>query len=518
MWDKPDICIVGSGAAGSFLVKELSDSELSILIIETGGETLDSDSSKFIDKFDIKKTHKLNYGFSRQLGGSTNLWAGRVCPLESSDFDAKNDSGGWPISFSELIQHYDKAADHMNVPTYDYFKEPAAPANAIGWMKGLFQSNVISIKKFIWSTPPYNTHTNILNNLLNNSKKISIRSGCHVTQLFENERCDKIEAVEFIDRDNKKHKIYPKHVVLCAGGIENARLLLNSINQQKHGIGNKHDVVGRYFSTHPKADMGVVILNKPVAVDKNPLFSDTNEGGVSIRHGIGLQEKYIKNNSILNHYIQLTPLLEYTASTFFEKTKNSSVLNSSLINKSKVLQGFLPGIGLVLYELIGRISKMQRKTKKFIVRAFLDQYPHPDNRIALSDTLDKYGFPKANIHWEFKDQDKESVLKSFELINDNLRDNGIGHMEYSKLKEIDHWPMIAIHSHFMGSTRMGDDPKTSVVDKDCKAHGYSNLFIAGPSVFPTYGYANPVFTIAAISFRLGAQIKALYGQDHKNQI
>ena len=75
-------------------------------------------------------------------------------------------------------------------------------------------------------------------------------------------------------------------------------------------------------------------------------------------------------------------------------------------------------------------------------------------------------------------------------------------IEYSGLETLQDWPLIGVHSHLMGTTRMGDDTKTSVTNADGRVHGTSNLYIAGPSLFPTYGFANPFLTITALSLRL----------------
>jgi choline dehydrogenase-like flavoprotein len=61
--------------------------------------------------------------------------------------------------------------------------------------------------------------------------------------------------------------------------------------------------------------------------------------------------------------------------------------------------------------------------------------------------------------------------------------------------------------HHMGTTRMGADPKTSVVDKDCRTHQVTNLYIAGSSVFPTAGDSNPTLTIVALAHRLADTLK-----------
>jgi choline dehydrogenase-like flavoprotein len=517
MFKNPDICIIGSGAAGSFLANTLKEEKgLSVLILETGNHNSDSNSDRFINDIKIDEVNNFNYGFSRQTGGSTNLWAGRVAPFEQSDLTKKQSINveGWPIDIEDLAPFYNKASEIMGLPPYEYFlKDEATVENKqTNNLINICKKSHLEIKKFIWSTPAFNSRTTILKSIVNNKHKhIKLIEDCHVTQLIENNARDSIIAVEFIDGNGRKRTIKPKYTVLSAGGIETPRILLNSTSQSPLGIANDHDVVGRYFSTHPKADMGVLILNKSCPID-HPLFSDCNEDAISTRRGIGLNQITQTKNELLNHYIQLTPMLEYTSSLLFERVKNVSVLNSKLINKNKVLTNLLPALGHIIFEIIGRIAKLQQKSKKYILRTFLDQHPNKDNRIYLSKDLDEYGFSKANIEWEFSKKDRDSVLHFFRELDGTLKENDIGTIEYSKLEELEKWPITAIHSHFMGTTRMGNDPKTSVVDKNCQAHGYSNLFIAGPSVFPTYGYANPVYTIAALSIRLGEFLKRVSRQ------
>ena len=121
----------------------------------------------------------------------------------------------------------------------------------------------------------------------------------------------------------------------------------------------------------------------------------------------------------------------------------------------------------------------------------------------LSADQKEDGTYKADIQWRYSDQDKQSVLKFFSHLDTVLQECNIGQVEYSGLERHEDWPLIGIHSHFMGTTRMGDDHKTSVTDANARVHGSSNLYIAGPSLFPAYGFANPFLTIVALSLRLG---------------
>jgi choline dehydrogenase-like flavoprotein len=115
--------------------------------------------------------------------------------------------------------------------------------------------------------------------------------------------------------------------------------------------------------------------------------------------------------------------------------------------------------------------------------------------------------PLANVKWTFSAEDRASVLAFFDTLGQNLQALGLARMYYERLKNTPDWPLIGIHSHFMGTTRMGDDPATSVTNRDCRIHGSDNVFITGPALFPTCGYANPVYTIAALSLRLADHLK-----------
>jgi choline dehydrogenase-like flavoprotein len=90
-------------------------------------------------------------------------------------------------------------------------------------------------------------------------------------------------------------------------------------------------------------------------------------------------------------------------------------------------------------------------------------------------------------------------------LKEELTQKKIGYFDYSRPIDKD---FIGIHSHFLGGTRSGVSSKNSVVDRNLKVHGFTNLFISGPSVFPSFGYANPFFSIAALSIRLADHLNA----------
>jgi choline dehydrogenase-like flavoprotein len=134
------------------------------------------------------------------------------------------------------------------------------------------------------------------------------------------------------------------------------------------------------------------------------------------------------------------------------------------------------------------------------ISSFHEQLPHPDNRITLSPTLkDPLGIPRPVVHYSLNDYEKRSIektIKSYEKIAKIL-----GAIQVS------HVPGIKLSNHIMGSTLMGNQPKTSVVDRQCRTHDHPNLFIAGSSVFPSSACVNPTLTIVALSFMISDTLK-----------
>ena len=105
--------------------------------------------------------------------------------------------------------------------------------------------------------------------------------------------------------------------------------------------------------------------------------------------------------------------------------------------------------------------------------------------------------------------DIRTIVRAQEVIHEELRGAGLGRLEIELTQETPIPSGIVGGYHQMGTTRMHGNPKRGVVDADCRVHSASNLYVAGSSVFPTVGYANPVLTIVALALRLGDHVKAL---------
>jgi choline dehydrogenase-like flavoprotein len=121
--------------------------------------------------------------------------------------------------------------------------------------------------------------------------------------------------------------------------------------------------------------------------------------------------------------------------------------------------------------------------------------------------------PRVRVNWQLADQTKRTFDRTLAIFADELKMNNVADVELPEPLEGRAWPHVPATPwdhmgtwHHMGTTRMDHSPTKGVVDENCKVHGLDNLFIAGSSVFPSYGANYPTMTISALSFRLADHI------------
>jgi choline dehydrogenase-like flavoprotein len=140
-----------------------------------------------------------------------------------------------------------------------------------------------------------------------------------------------------------------------------------------------------------------------------------------------------------------------------------------------------------------------------------EQAPNPESRVVLGERLDRFGYPLPVLHWRLLQQDWESIVRTAALVASVLEERHGAHAHVS-IRANEPWPAqpagpgqsqnATWGNHHLGTTRMADGPAEGVVDRNCLLRGTANLYVAGSSVFPTGGCANPTFMIVALAHRL----------------
>ena len=138
----------------------------------------------------------------------------------------------------------------------------------------------------------------------------------------------------------------------------------------------------------------------------------------------------------------------------------------------------------------------------------LEPNPNPDSRITLSNDVDLFEQRKINVNWQLTDAELHNAHRALELVALEFGRLGLGRGYGEIFKNSKVWPdNLEAGRHHCGTTRMADSVNSGVVDKHCRLFSTDNLYVAGSSVFPTIGYANPTLTIVALALRLSEHLK-----------
>jgi len=537
--DVYDVCIIGGGPAGITLCTELADTDLKICLLESGGLTKDkrANSLRLVssDGIHIKMDSR-----ERVLGGASTTWSGLSATLDAVDMSERNflQVPGWPITYSELQKYWEVAAVRYRFPSQEKFEEFSRLR-----VESELQPHwsIMEEKIFLAPTNPQrfaNEFGGKLNahniNLIYNATAIRLE-GQH-----KNGR-NVVERTIVVSPDGRFHTIRARVFVLATGGIENARLLLNSTDLCWNGLGNEYDQVGRYFMNHPKNPYGVIRLKK--LVHSAAYYFGCLGNGYAGYAGLHLREDTQQRLGVLNAYVRFEPLFPWSgnrgvqAAIYFVK-KTGRLFNAwkrTQASRTVPLRDYaetgdddqiqneggdfwslagaflsiVANIFIVSQYAIARLWYNRKPEIRVLgVRNFMEMEPYPQNRIILGEERDVYGQRVPLVRHAPTALDRSSLATLHKILAQELKNIGLGELE-SNMERESHWPINQDASHHLGSTRMGNDPATSVVNPDLRLHGADNVYCAGGSVFPTSGCANPTFTICALSIRLADHFKEI---------
>jgi choline dehydrogenase-like flavoprotein len=487
-----DVCVIGSGAAGTTVALQLRRHGRGVLLLESGGIEIDPTASALHEV----ETTALPVGpEARQhvLGGTTSVWWGGSALLEEIDFEPRGWIGvpGWPLPRSELLPYYSEACGLLGIPDLT-----SRSVERFGDGPGFVVRNGdLDTVVLFWPRRP-RRFRRMLEPAARRDEQLDVILNATATKLIAAAGGARIDAVEVRTAGSRIVRVRANEVVLACGGIENARLLLAS---HEAGVENDHDVIGRYYMDHPKGDAGVVKVTPGARWFPHPGYWDSRPG--RYRLGIRISNERQRREDLLNGYLRLTPVLS-AEGTGIEALRALQRRGAAAILDPDVLSYLMPGlpeiVRFVRFKLLNR-GAVEAAT----ITNFIEQPPRRENRVALSDRLDAFGQPLARLDWTIGDVERRTMRRLHALLRHDFSRRGLGDVDSPLLtRSVDPWPITRDASHHMGTTRMGSDPSTSVVDSNCRVHSVTNLYVAGSSVFATSGSANPTLTIVALALRL----------------
>jgi choline dehydrogenase-like flavoprotein len=491
-----DLAIIGGGPAGITLAREFAGGRIRVCLVEAGGLTLDPAVQALYEGENVGIEYPLAGNRLRLFGGSSNHWGGFCRPLDPIDFEQRDwvPYSGWPFGIEELDPYYPRAADLVEIAPlrfHDkaYWEEVEGerlPDPVTGRMR-------VSFTHF---SPPTRFGERY-GGELRQAPNIRVLLNANVVNIAALEGGHAVTRLDVRTLTGLSHTVRARCYVLATGGLENARMLLLSNRQVPAGLGNQNDLVGRFFMEHPHlsgfgeivvADLGRLprIYRQRVPAQgrfANAAFDPT--------------ESFLRERRLLNATFMAGQAGRYRVDSVPDWEKAAPHMDMLRAARRFLTDG------------AGSADPSQQGMLGYWLGlgCACEQIPNPDSRVSLSHERDALGLPKIRLDWRLTEQDRRSVVEHMRSLGREFGALGIGRMLIG-VEDDGLWPADVIGgAHHMGTTRMHDDPRQGVVDRNCRVHGLANLYVAGSSVFTTSGAGNPTLTLVALALRLADHLR-----------
>ncbi|OWU84970.1 hypothetical protein ATO6_10590 [Oceanicola sp. 22II-s10i] len=565
-----DIVIVGGGPSGLSVAQELIGSGLRVLVLESGlsAETPEHAALNAVaavdgaaeDGFQARRAayHSAlpsawsgevqRFGVRcRGLGGSTQAWAGKSASFDAIDFAARPwvPGSGWPVSHEALAPYVDRAAGFLNLGPNVY---DARFWDLAGSARPEPEVDPAAFRDFFWQFSrgrinPMDVMRFGAEFAALEADNVRVLLNATVTQVHTDPDGGRFDRLEVATPDGGRATVRARACVLAASAIENARLLLVSRGSHAPGLGNRNDLVGRHLSDHLLAPVGRFDAAAAPGIAGRFGFYGLRHDGHShmYAHGLALSETRQEAEELVN------------GAVFFMETRAEDDPVSALARlvrrtspspyRDAVTVALGPGhvakaVGLRALQS----DRMPDSARRFIVdtvlrrmpgtaarefqfrgvphklvgaeaQGIVEQAPDRDNRVVLSDQSDPFGLPLPEVRWRVGTRERRTLLRMTQMLRDGLAEACLPVPElpdWAASGEAGAVPVIDM-GHTTGTTRMSESPTTGVVTPDCRLHDVHGVYLAGGSVMPTTGHANPTLMMMALAVRLADRLKAEYG-------
>ncbi|MCP5141377.1 MAG: GMC family oxidoreductase [Gammaproteobacteria bacterium] len=505
-----DVCVVGAGFVGIALAMALPKTTR-VLLLEAGGRTFRPEAQ---DPYRGENTGHEYFPLDacrlRQFGGTSHLWAGWSRAMDAHDFIARDDvpHSGWPIGKPDLDPYFERTRQVLGV----------APGINWQWGGALDHLDGLESFDFHWSYPLV-VMSERYGDYLEASGNIDCVLNANLTDLRLNEQGAQVIGIEIGDYRQRRFAVRAERVVLATGGIETARLLLNFDGQVAGGIGNGHDLVGRFFMEHPHYDVGHFILDDAV---NRRLVQLRRKDAPLITEFIKPTAAFMRAAGCLNFGLRVIHWGQERELGFRERLGRLLSRDGPLEEAEEWLRQTpaacrMGGLQRVIDE---QTPDHQRAPLTApcdvdgLIRIASEQAPNPASRITLNGERDAFGLRRVTLDWRLQALDKYTMKAAVLKLGEQFARRDIGRVRLVDWLVDDAAPIPGLDgeevggNHHIGTTRMADDPRRGVVDADLKVFGIDNLYLCGSGVFPTAGQANPTFAAVQLALRLADHLAA----------
>ncbi len=477
-----NVCIVGAGPAGLAVAGELAAAGRRFVVLESGAFAADESVQALNDgEHEGVPYDGLMRTRHRRVGGTANLWnvdvAGRVgakyTPLSARDMR------DWPFGRGELEPYYVEAQALCGLGPFEYGAEYWRTEARAPWaLEGTgLESRVYQ----------FGSAERLLGNLLGRvrgeeSGGAVLASSVTAVGLMREGR--RVVGVRAVSSSGQMEHVRARAVVLAAGAIENARLLLLD------GEGEESAWLGRGFMEHAR-DFSLVLVPLSAGLYARSGFYDLHAGagGHLIGGHLAATDESLERLRLPGAAVTLVPRRGGRE----RRGRVRAVLGA--------LRGRFERAASPARYGWSRVPSPERVFEAFDLVVNIEQRPRASNRVELGRRRDRLGNPLPRLVLEWSDEEQAGLERLRGLLAEAFIGSRLGRLQVVAGRR----PDLSAHHH-AGTTRMAKSPIAGVVDAEGRVFGRENLYVAGASVFPSAGFANPTLTVVALGVRLGREL------------
>jgi choline dehydrogenase-like flavoprotein len=523
-----DVVVIGSGAGGAVVAKELTEAGVDVVVLEAGrrynpykdypadqidfevaGRSVFSPDNPSRDAYTTGEGRFFSYNRTKGVGGSTLQYVAMSPRMHESDFRVRSEDGvadDWPISYGDLEPYYSRVEYELGVagpggadanpfdpPRSKPFPTPAHKFNLASQaiMRGATRLGLHMVREPL-AIPSRDWNGRIAcigAGTCHMGCSISAKSSMDVTYMPKAEATGRLDLrtesmafrievgadgkarrVLYFDREGREHAVEARAVVVAGNAVETSRLLLLSASGAfPNGLANSSGLVGKNFMEH------LAVFARGVLPDHSDPWRGTPTGGM-------IQDDYETNKA--NGYARGWTTI-VTSNSPWPLAAANRIPGWGADHRNRLKDSFAYSV---------------------CVASVGEQLPDINNQVALDPTrTDSFGLPVPLLINVPRENDRAMVAAITARLRNILEATGATTITSNELQQ-------GMSSHYLGTCRMGSSPGSSVVNAVGRTHDVPNLFIADGSVFVTGGGVNPALTISALATRTAEGIVRAFSE------
>lgn len=495
--------IIGGGTVGLYAAHELCRRGEEVVVIEAGGNALDSFSPQSYAS--VGKSHEgLRLGRSRSLGGTSNLWGGQLVEFQNADFAGRDwlPDSKWPITYDEVARYYRPTYENLGIPN-----EVIDDGRIFSRVGGLNPDLEGGLEVFLTRWLKIPSFSVAYAHEIQTSQKLAVLLN-HTVVGFRGAN-GTVSAIRVIDGGGNAHWVEGDRFILASGTIEISRLLLHAAATPGWECSwRSNENIGAYFQDHPVGRVASIEV-----LDRRRFFQTFSTivwSGHKFQPKIRLTNETLQQSRVMNMHAMMSFESSVGENLVYLKQFLKAALYSRKLGSVGDLIKNLRACGQHLvplmwkYMMDNRILVPSNSKTSLVVQS--EQTPLRNSRISIDPAVvDGTGLPKVILDWKVGTEELNSIRDFAVRCDKSLRAAGLARLVIAEdLLKLEPRFMDTLRDnyHHVGGARMGENERDGVVDRNLRVFGTNNLYVVGAATFRTTSNANTTLTALALATRL----------------